>query len=559
MLLFGGSNASMAAGSVIDLRYDDSAGKWIQEFPGNVSTGGITALTHDVTASGSGSVAAEVTGITDSSSVDWQVTGPFANGKALGFVSGGLQAVSFQAPLTACTDYVSLTCVTGATDLGGTNATPTVTGIETGAVARGDINFTPIAAPGTPSSGHALEYVDSTSKNLALINDTGTVVHGIQSVAPGAGFAINVIHDDGSVGASAVQAPIAGNTCGSNTFATSISTAGALTCTQPAFSNLNGSAACSQLPALTGDTHTSAGSCGTVTDHLSFSSGSLPLGACSTDGEAVIRDATGAVSCKLPAGDLGNDYTAPSVIGIHDGAGVDWTTSGVVGFVAGQFVEAVGGNKITTNTVNFSGLSGSLACGQLPALTGGNVISGGGTCATYATGLLDGSSVNWTTTGQTWTAGQVMVATASGTHIGTDAYSSVSVAASKIHLCFSSTTLLLGTFNAAQACNDQSFLTPPLEWPIDFTATKVAVKWYLQLNSTNGTTQVLCQVTRNGTAISATGITISIGTTLGIYNTSASTGSSSANDTYGEECTVSGTGGPYSSGVVITSNVVLTP
>jgi hypothetical protein len=42
-------------------------------------------------------------------------------------------------------------------------------------------------------------------------------------------------------------------------------TSGAFSAAQPAFSDLSGSAACAQLPALTGDTTTSAGSCATTT------------------------------------------------------------------------------------------------------------------------------------------------------------------------------------------------------------------------------------------------------------------------------------------------------
>lgn len=77
------------------------------------------------------------------------------------------------------------------------------------------------------------------------------------------------------------QAPIAGNTCGSNTFATSISTAGALTCTQPTFANLSGSATCAQRPAQTGDSTSPAGSCVTTNVALTETGGpaSLVIGA----------------------------------------------------------------------------------------------------------------------------------------------------------------------------------------------------------------------------------------------------------------------------------------
>lgn len=51
------------------------------------------------------------------------------------------------------------------------------------------------AAPGTPASTTGYLYLDSTSKNLALKNDAGTVNHGIQSVT-------GAIADDGSITSS---------------------------------------------------------------------------------------------------------------------------------------------------------------------------------------------------------------------------------------------------------------------------------------------------------------------------------------------------------------------
>ena len=79
----------------------------------------------------------------------------------------------YQAPLVACTDYVSLSCVSGTTDLGGTNATPTVIGFENTAAMRGDIVATEIVAPGTPAAGKLACYGDSSSLNWACKDETG--------------------------------------------------------------------------------------------------------------------------------------------------------------------------------------------------------------------------------------------------------------------------------------------------------------------------------------------------------------------------------------------------
>ena len=82
------------------------------------------------------------------------------------------------------------------------------------------IGGTVSSAPATPASTFATIYVDSTSKNLSVIDDAGVVKHGVQTKA-------------------AV----------SNSFATAINDAGVVTVAQPTFSNLSGAATLGQLPA----------------------------------------------------------------------------------------------------------------------------------------------------------------------------------------------------------------------------------------------------------------------------------------------------------------------
>jgi len=245
----------------------------------------ITALSHDVAATGPGSVAAEVTGITDASSVDHQVAAAFANNQAI--VINGTGAIitePFQAPLTACTDYVSLTCVSGATDLGGSNATPTVIGAENDAAMRGDLLATAIAAPATPAAGKARIYVDSTSNNLAVKNDAGTVNHGIQTQA-----------------------------CSSHNFATATTDSGALTCNALG----SGDVTCGSLPALTGSATSTAGSCATKVVALNDGSGvQWPTSGTWANGSVLVTAvgdvfAASTVSCgNLPA--LTGDVTTSS-------------------------------------------------------------------------------------------------------------------------------------------------------------------------------------------------------------------------------------------------------
>jgi hypothetical protein len=299
--------------------------------------------------------------------------------------SGAWTTHSFQVPLTACTDYVSMTCVTGATDLGGSNATPIVFAVENDALMRGDLRATNVAAPATPSLGESRIYVDSTSKNLAAKNDAGAINHGMQNF-----------------------------TCGANTFATSGAASGVTTCTQPTFSNVSGSLACGQLPSFTGDVANAA--CFTkvvgVTD--GFGVDWTTSGAW-TNNQALITSAghiTATNECNVFATcaastDLGGTYPGPTVVAMHDGASVQHTTSGT--WSNGAILSTDGSGHITTEA--------TATCAQLPALTG-QATSSAGSCATKVVGLTDGGGTAWPLQGtalgaSSWSGGQML-----GTLIG---------------------------------------------------------------------------------------------------------------------------------------------
>lgn len=257
---------------------------------------------------------------------------------------GGLACTPIQAPLVCGTDYLSLTCVSGATDLGGTNTTPTVIGAENDAAMRGDLLATAITAPSTPASGKARIYIDSTTKNLVAINDAGTKNHGIQS----------------------------GSCFIANTLVSGISDNGTTTCSAPVV-------ACAGLPALVGDTTSTAGTCGTTVVGIHESGGlGIPIGACTTDGQAFVK-VSGQMTCRLPGGDLSNDYTAPWAIGLHDGASAQWTYSGT--WATGQVMVTAASSHVTTQTTAalFSGRPGmdltyylELTPAILTTITGGN-------------------------------------------------------------------------------------------------------------------------------------------------------------------------------------------
>lgn len=113
--------------------------------------------------------------------------------------------------------------------------TSTLANIPTAVPMAGYVAATAIAAPSTPSSGIGRIYVDSTSKNISVKDDAGVVKHGVQT-----------------------------KTVTSNQFLTAISDAGVVSAAQPAFTDISGSVAAGQMPALTGDVTTSAGAVATT-------------------------------------------------------------------------------------------------------------------------------------------------------------------------------------------------------------------------------------------------------------------------------------------------------
>jgi len=137
--------------------------------------------------------------------------------------------------------------------------------------------LTAIVAPAAPAAGFDTLYEDSTNLRFHDINASGTI--GTTVVA---------------------------NTGSANNFVTAISAAGVVSLAQPAFTNLSGSATCGQLPALTGDVTTSAGSCATLVKQphwtetaINFASSPYTVLAADT---VITCDATsGAVVINLPA------------------------------------------------------------------------------------------------------------------------------------------------------------------------------------------------------------------------------------------------------------------
>ena len=173
------------------------------------------------------------------------------------------------------------------------------------------------------------------------------------------------------------QAPIAGNTCGSNTFATQISSAGAITCNQPTIGNLANIPADTVACNPTGSP--AAPSACTVGGGLVFGGSSLTMSWC-TSGEVLMSAGPGvAPTCANPGHDLAGTYPSPEVVGLTDGAATDWPTSGT--WANGSTLELSGGNVvavtgdkvIATYDYNYQNASAIGGFGGLWAMTGGYI------------------------------------------------------------------------------------------------------------------------------------------------------------------------------------------
>lgn len=467
-------------------------------------------------------------------------TGLMKNTTTTGVWSIGVAGTDYQAPLTACTDYVSLSCVTGATDLGGTNATPTVIGIENEAAMRGDILATSSAAPATPSAGHGRIWFDSTAKTLTAVNDAGGKTHTVQSRSIFPNFFVNSLSDNGVLGlaqpdfsdltgsATCAQLPaltggvttsagscattlnITPTSCGANTFGTSINGSGAISCTQPAFTNISGTLACGQTPAFTGDTTKASGSCATVTSALT--------------------DTAGAGSSHATTG--------------------SWGANQLLQTDAGGAIKAAG-----------------VACSMLPAFTG-SATSAGGSCATKVVALDESGGAHLP-------LGSIPDSNPNATAIirvaGSTSVIGVATTALYVrerHDFFISIPSLQAVNTAPQQAATASptpysagAVTNPIEYPnTDFIATNIMLE--LDLVASIGVASTMdIWATRNGTLITGTKFTITPGTTgLGtIILGPVSTGSASNGDTYGIQMQYNGDPivGPFGAQVAFTLRMSL--
>lgn len=95
-----------------------------------------------------------------------------------------------------------LPALTGDVTSSAGSASTTLANIPSGTPMAGSVLATAIAAPATPAAGKGSVYVDSTSKNLAVKDDAGTIKHGVQSKAAATSNFLTAISDAGVVSAA---------------------------------------------------------------------------------------------------------------------------------------------------------------------------------------------------------------------------------------------------------------------------------------------------------------------------------------------------------------------
>jgi hypothetical protein len=265
------------------------------------------------------------------------------------------------------------------------------------------------------SDTNHLRFRDSAAATHTLFNSDDSL--------PGAQVSGNIS------GNAATATALAANPadCGANQFANAIAGNGDLACQQPAFSNLSGSLAAGQMPALTGDVTSSAGSTATTLPNIVAASTQTKItynakGQVTAGAQAQFSDVGGALAIgQIPTGTssstvaIGNDSR---ITGAEQTANKD-AASGYAGLTAGSLLKAAefpaltgdvtssAGSTATTlpNIVSastqtkvtynakgqvtagaqaqFSDVGGSVAASQMPALTGA-VTSPAGSTATSA-------------------------------------------------------------------------------------------------------------------------------------------------------------------------------
>lgn len=241
----------------------------------------------------------------------------------------------------------------------------------------GTIGLNPILAADLPvfvasGASHAPGAVPDpggTAGATRLLREDGTwatpPAGSVSSIICGTGLSGGTITTTGTCALNASAASTIGGvnslTCGGSNWFSALSTAGAFTCSQPAFSNLGGSATCGQLPAFSGAITTSAGSCAS-----SLASG-LTI-ATPVINSPVINSPTIGTSGSAGSSHLKFAGSVPTFSGSCTGGGTSPAAAGLVG-VDSSFVITLHAGTGVPNTSGSCTATFNTAFGTSPACT----------------------------------------------------------------------------------------------------------------------------------------------------------------------------------------------
>jgi hypothetical protein len=305
--------------------------------------------------------------------------------------------------------------------------------------------------------------------------------------------------------------------CGSNQWVSSTSTSGP-TCTQPSIGNLQ-----------------------SIGAHTIVANGTaLAAAPAQTSiGTTMAFDGTGQLQC----------------VGLRDGGGVNHVTTGTWPI----------SSVIETDVSGNIAAEAQLACGQSEGPWTGDARKSAGSCAVTNGAITETSGPTSLTIGAIPNSApdSTTLIRPAGSPTVVGVATSTVVSASVTKLSFSlqlqlgssipNTWLLQG--GAGLFSNGAL-----IEYPNDFAAGHITINWYLRSNVVTAGT-LTAFASRNGTAVTGSGISVSPTTTATVHvGTPLATGSTSASDTYGIGFSTSGTYAAASpTSVFLTFEVILTP
>jgi hypothetical protein len=352
--------------------------------------------------------------------------------------------------------------VTGSTNIG------TVTNLSVAQGSNGADAISGKRITDTAPTGNFLHFRNAANTtDLWTVDVTGSLLTGI----------IPAGRVSGTLAASNLPNPTASTLGGieslaavSHTWINAISTAGVPSATQPAFTDVSGSLACSQHPALTGDVTTSAGSCATTlatvgatkggTGQTTYSTGdtlyssaantlSKLTGNTTTTKNFLTQTGTGAASAApawgtIASGDLTSALASPPPVGGTTPAPGSFTTD-----TGKRFVTA-GGTALTSAKFVLSAGWGSTA-------TVGSILGTDGAFSFVVTSSGTGQAANPATTvtfaDGAWTNSPICVVSGQQGNAAQPSFIIGSVSTTTVILNAAFTPAATGTYGASVICS----------------------------------------------------------------------------------------------------------